>query len=705
MNDMSKTQFNFCENLNVNLCNKVQDTGIFLGIVPYKMQVIFQSDNFKSTFGYDIIYQPLDLLFTQKSITVITNFFEKLKNSEITNRVLTTLEIFHNNVIHEKSCIIYLVNSNIIIEFELSFENTSEIDHDYYDEVHTYISETDDNLDDICKFICSYIIDITNFDRVYFCEFQEDDHGFVKTCINNTNLESLLHHHFPASDLPMIVREIYKINRFRFIYNTEYSSANILGTNQNLNLLNSFYRVIGESHLQYLRNMNVKSSASFSLVINDKIHAIFGCHSTKIKKIDINILAKIQILVEIFAMRIKKENEILIRNKETVIAKFIKIYKAYKGNLNKIPNEYFESIKKVFDANLITFRHNNIWKKDCELPDNFKNSIIEYLKKIKEKNRVIFNESICSLNKNLETYGKNLASGVFCLIIEKNLSNVILLFRPEMIRQIKWSGNPNNFELQTNGSLVPRNSFKTWYESVILKSKPWNEIDQKLALLLSEGIISKIYHSDKIFMNNISKNFYNFFTNFTNKFNYINKKFDSLINIQPELKHNFFYFEHKDKIPCLKLLRRKNHHYDCFIFKKIITELVQEVNEINPIPLNFEVNISEKYYINTNNLIIIISIIYEFIYISLRSSLTIKNKNTINLNLIEKNEFINILLQSNNVLPDSSKFYNNFKMITFLTKQMNGYLKYQEQDFFSLDLSFKRKYQPVRNSFKHTLLL
>lgn len=69
----------------------------------------------------------------------------------------------------------------------------------------------------LLKNAASEVREITGFDRVMVYRFAKDGHGEVVAESKNRNLTSWLGLHYPASDIPLQARELYKRNLTRLI--------------------------------------------------------------------------------------------------------------------------------------------------------------------------------------------------------------------------------------------------------------------------------------------------------------------------------------------------------------------------------------------------------------------------------------------------------------------------------------------------------
>ena len=73
----------------------------------------------------------------------------------------------------------------------------------------------------------------------------------------------------------------------------------------------------------------------------------------------------------------------------------------------------------------------------------------------------------------------------------------LMWFRPELVHNVDWGGDPHNKAIaeQEGGEvrLSPRKSFERWREIVRLRSAPWTDAEVESAELLRRGLIETLY--------------------------------------------------------------------------------------------------------------------------------------------------------------------------------------------------------------------
>ncbi|HEY8578879.1 MAG TPA: ATP-binding protein, partial [Beijerinckiaceae bacterium] len=88
-----------------------------------------------------------------------------------------------------------------------------------------------------------------------------------------------------------------------------------------------------------------------------------------------------------------------------------------------------------------------------------------------------------------------LASGLLAISISQRFASYIIWFRPELVRTVRWGGDPNKPASQTEGGparLHPRRSFDTWKQIVRGRSEPWSAAVIEAAKELRSAVIGVV---------------------------------------------------------------------------------------------------------------------------------------------------------------------------------------------------------------------
>jgi hypothetical protein len=104
--------------------------------------------------------------------------------------------------------------------------------------------------------------DFTGYDRVMVYKFDPDGHGKIIAEARDPRLDSLLGHHYPATDIPQRARELYLRNRVRVLADVHYEAQALVpplrpDSGLPLDMSMCHLRSMSPLHLQYLKNMGV----------------------------------------------------------------------------------------------------------------------------------------------------------------------------------------------------------------------------------------------------------------------------------------------------------------------------------------------------------------------------------------------------------------------------------------------------------------
>jgi light-regulated signal transduction histidine kinase (bacteriophytochrome) len=81
------------------------------------------------------------------------------------------------------------------------------------------------------------------------------------------------------------------------------------------------------------------------------------------------------------------------------------------------------------------------------------------------------------------------AAGMLAVSISQLYPSYIMWFRPEVVRTVRWGGDPRKSENPATGSLNPRKSFDLWRETVRHQAIPWTTAQVEAAGSLRSAIV------------------------------------------------------------------------------------------------------------------------------------------------------------------------------------------------------------------------
>ena len=157
--------------------------------------------------------------------------------------------------------------------------------------------------------VVEIVRNLTGYDRVVVYKFDPDGHGKVIAEARHPRLESLLGHHYPASDIPQRARALYLLNRVRMLVDVDavqapLEPALLPGSEAPLDMSLCQLRSMSPIHLQYLRNMGVTATLTASLVREGQLWGLIAAHHYAPRQLRCTVRAAADLIAEVASTRI-----------------------------------------------------------------------------------------------------------------------------------------------------------------------------------------------------------------------------------------------------------------------------------------------------------------------------------------------------------------------------------------------------------------
>lgn len=392
--------------------------------------------------------------------------------------------------------IISTSGNQYLLEFEPEY---SDLNSDVSKTIGYSLSEilSDAQLHNLLQKAATKVQEIICYERVMIYKFHKDGHGEVVAEQKSSELDSLMGLHYPASDIPKQARELYKLNHIRLISDVQIEPSAIITSpefaDEPLDLSHGVLRAVSPIHIQYLKNMGVASSFSISLVDNNELWGLIACHNYSPRFINYKERVAARLIGQVLSSAVssRQKQEDLIKSNQIKEAIII-LGKGLIRNEN-IEKTLFNNpitLLDAVDATGVALYFNNQWYTEGTVADEkFLSELSEWLSENMEMQVYETNELPLVYPDALRY--KDIASGILACVLSKELKEYIIWFRPEVIKSVKWAGNPEKPAIaDSNGllTITPRKSFEVWVETVQFSCVPWEQEDLKSALLVREEI-------------------------------------------------------------------------------------------------------------------------------------------------------------------------------------------------------------------------
>jgi chemotaxis family two-component system sensor kinase Cph1 len=332
------------------------------------------------------------------------------------------------------------------------------------------------------------IHDLTGFDRVMIYRFHPDWHGEVIAEVKDKDLEPYLGLHYPASDIPSQARELYRRNWLRLIADVAYEPVPIVPTDnpttgQPLNLSNSVLRSVSPMHIQYLKNMGVGASMSVSILKNNQLWGLISCHHRTARYVLYTARAACEFLGQLFSLQISAREDVDDYAYRTHVRE---LYDRVAAGLLRHDDiveglrQDGQTLMEMVSAQGVVFSFRQDEQQAARYlavgitPEREDvQALIEWLQQ-ERKDALFATDVLPTLVPDGERF-RDRASGILALSVASWRNGCVLWFRPEVLQEVHWGGDPDK-PVQAEGDtlvLRPRTSFNAWLQTVRGTSLPW----------------------------------------------------------------------------------------------------------------------------------------------------------------------------------------------------------------------------------------
>lgn len=350
--------------------------------------------------------------------------------------------------------------------------------------------------------VVQVVRELTGYDRVLVYKFDPDGHGKVIAEARHPRLESLLGHHYPASDIPQRARALYLLNRVRMLVDVNYQPAALQPeclpfSGEPLDMSMCQLRSMSPIHLQYLRNMGVTATLTGSLVREGQLWGLIAAHHYSPRYLRGPVRAAVDLLSEVASTRITAiENyahaqvALMVRRLEQRLVEATSTEGDWRYALLRNPRTLLQPLEATGAA---LFCEGEVLT--CgEVPSTPElRALLDWVQQQAGAGEEPFacstvgqaHPSLASLTP--------MASGVLGVRLSARQPDWLLWFRKEQLQTVTWAGNPAKPMVSNNPlELSPRRSFAAWSEIVRGTAVPWSNAELALARAIGVALVDII---------------------------------------------------------------------------------------------------------------------------------------------------------------------------------------------------------------------
>lgn len=480
-----------CSKEQIHIPGTVQSYGVLVATDEKLTRFEFVSESANVLLGIHptrILGKPISLLFDHEEGHQIRNC---LSHSSITEQRETFCEkSFAGNRFQIS---VYRSENRPVFEF-LPVEPKNVGEQDALKRTRTLLAESVGTKDfqEILNNAVTSLRVSTAYDRVKAYRFLPDGSGEVVAESRAAHTESFMGHRFPASDIPPVAKTLYSKTPIRVLSDLFKDDCRLLALDPlapPLDMSLAVLRGTSTVHVQYLRNMGVKSTMTLPITVDGELWGLFAFHHMKPMVPDPTLLVAVELSGKMLSLIIQHAKQ--TRHKDHLFQNIAIANEFLGSDDSRLANDdYWKNHSKRLTDAIASDGFAYIQDQNIELGGSAPNqqacmAIRDYGSSSNED--ILCFDDLADRFPD-ETLGDT--GGALVLSLSENANSCLILFRNLTKRTIEWAGNPTKNLKKTSGKveLTPRSSFEQYIESVEDRSEEWTNDDVEIAQSLKQAL-------------------------------------------------------------------------------------------------------------------------------------------------------------------------------------------------------------------------
>ncbi|MFD2094034.1 SpoIIE family protein phosphatase [Blastococcus deserti] len=349
-------------------------------------------------------------------------------------------------------------------------------------------------LDELTDVLACDVRALLGFDRVMVYRFDPEWNGEVIAEDRRPDLEPFLGLRYPAADIPAQARALYATNWMRLIPDAAYRPVPLdppttPSTGRPLDLSGAMLRSVSPVHLEYLANMGVVASMSISLIDRGRLWGLVACHHyagphrpSYADRIAAEFLGRTASLLLHTKVSAGEQGDVVaVAERQAQLAAVVG--RRPRG-LGAALTDGEVTALDLLPASGAAVRINGRLHLLGTTPPA--DRIVPLVGALLASGTTATDAVSRVVPGAADLAG--VASGVLAVEVGGGTGDFVAWFRPEVLREVTWGGNPYQSKVAETDSgprLSPRSSFASWSETVRETAQPWREHEVAAARALA----------------------------------------------------------------------------------------------------------------------------------------------------------------------------------------------------------------------------
>ncbi|MEO0455059.1 MAG: ATP-binding protein [Cyanobacteria bacterium P01_A01_bin.114] len=484
----------------VHLMGVIQSHGVLIALEENTLTILQVSQNSQDYLGV----APQALLGCSLSVLLQAASIEQLRQSlrACTDRPgYQLLSVTVSGKLESFDSFVHLANGQIVLELEPADERTGAELLSIQNTVAQGATRLR-KIKDMTAFLqgaVEALQTLSGYERVMIYQFDAKQAGSVVAEVKPADEPSYLGLHYPATDIPALVRQLYQTGIQRFIPDLSAPQVGLIAaehplTKTPLDLSQSILRGVDACCIEYHQNMNVAAFWVVALVKDNQLWGLMTGHHQTAKPLAYPVRSACELLGQLVAAELgSKVNEDEVR---------------YLTKLKAIQSDFVASIAAAEDfkqalihpeprlLDLVNAKGAAVCL-DQDVTLVGKTPSLEQVQSLIDWALTTVHDGLFHTDCLSKQYPaalafKTVASGVVILKISPLRRYLIFWFRPEVLQTVNWAGDPQSSVSKTDSGRVvfsPRTSFEQWQETVVATALPWQAAELENAEDLKSAIV------------------------------------------------------------------------------------------------------------------------------------------------------------------------------------------------------------------------
>ena len=321
---------------------------------------------------------------------------------------------------------------------------------------------------------------LSGFDRVMLYQFDQDGDGEVKAEARGPQLVSFLNHRFPKWDIPQQARDMLLKVPLRLIADVQSVPVPLLQHAADAPPLDmSLAASRGQSpiHNQYLKNMDVNSTMTLSIIVEGALWGMFSFHNATAHHVGPSLRGASELFAQFFSLQMEQRiqnNRNIARAKALEQQSVLMAATDSATSLTQLIENIAAPFCELVNAEGLAIISPSSVSLYGHTPDENMARAIGTVMLAQADETVVTTQS-------LKDYGFEASpiGGAMGIVINQDQRYEFLFFRNEVLQSTLWAGAPEKQIIDNEGTprLMPRGSFETYIKKMDDMSPPWEPFD------------------------------------------------------------------------------------------------------------------------------------------------------------------------------------------------------------------------------------